>query len=354
MIRKSYHFSFPPPSSLRLLINAGDTEEDKATKQRELRQHSTVVLGLSKLVKKINTGSLHAAFFSSNLEPKFITRQILTLALNKKRTTILLVVPNLEELLDNVFGVKSYTFGLSVDGDLLRFEGVIDIAKTAASRFTIPVSNEKPEGKVESTVGDKRKKPQPLLTSIDFDSLYLKCPGNGKKAWTPSGSTELVVARPDKSTNTAKQWTDFISLNDADSDAESTAAENITDLTEERNQLKAILMSSAKLIPSTKEEQDEEMDCDEEKVEETKKRVSNNSIFLRPEETSGNQWAGLLKPDQVAAGVKKLQKKKKKKEQLLKRKESKEDIATFQPMKIHKIQPNPNKTKKLKKKKNKK
>lgn len=343
-----------------MLIKPTDHEEDKTATQKELRKNTTVVLGLSRLVQKINSGSLHAAFFSSNLEPKFITRQILTLALNKRPTTLLLVVPNLEDLLDNVFGVKSYSFGLSLDGDLERFADIIDIAKIAASRFAIPVGNGKPSGKVEATVSERRKKPEPLLTKIDFDSLYLKSPGNGKKAWTPSAPTESVGPTIDKSANpgkVVKQWTDFISLNDAALDADTTVMDNITDLTEERNQLKAILLSSAKLVPSTMD-QDEEMDCDvveEEKVEVTKERVSKNSIFLKPEETSGNQWAGLLKPGQVATGVLKLQKKKKKnKESLIKRKESNKDAATFLPMKIHKIQPNPNKSKKMKKKKNKK
>lgn len=331
-------------------------EGNEKVSKKEWLKSSNILLGLSSLVQKITDGKLVAAAFSNNLEPRFITRQIMTLAMHKRPGIMLVVVPNLEDLLENLLGIKSYTLGITEDSTKDQLSALCETFKEISSRFPTPVksknSKQKPTDEVTVKI-PKRKKAEPLVASIDFDRLYLKKPTEaGKKAWTPSASHESMEEEGDATDkNKVKQWSDFISLkDDGDQEADNKEPE---DLDEERVRLKALLLSSG-LQPSTTNdliqnvaESDEAMECDsEDKSKEP--AVKKESIFLRPEETSGNQWGSLLKPENLQLNLSKQQKRKEKRQRRKEKKVDK-DAVPFHPMKVHKVQPNPQKVKKAKK-----
>lgn len=280
----------------------------------------------------------------------------MTLALTKNPETRLLVVPNLEEIMQSTFGIKSYTFGITKDGPSAEdLTPVCDVLKEISSRFPPPVKvkyAEKGQAAVNTHVDTKKmsKKPVPLVSSIDFDALYLKRSTEpGKKAWTPSNVSQSTHSKDKSSMEKAKskQWSDFISLNDDLNDDEETDSPAPTDLDEERIRLRELLLSTN---PSTKEEP---MECDNDEEpgsEDAEEKPTKGSIFLRPEETSGNQWASLLKPENITTNLNKQQKRKEKRQRRKEKKTGNQDgHPTFHPMKVHKIQPNPMKIKKKKK-----
>lgn len=341
------------PPLLPSLLPVGMSDEEALVKKKELLKHPNIILGLSSLVEKINQGQLYAAAFSANLEPKFITRQIMTLALSKRPNMLLLIVPNLEELLDSVFNIKSYTFGMTTEDN--EFTANCCAAfKEISARFPNPVKVKYSRQRVVTAPVSKqiRKKPQPLLLSIDFDALYLKRTESGGKAWTPTlqrSQQSKTKAKNEK--EVVKQWSDFISLDDDDHHAgeESTAS---GDLNEERVRLKALLLSSiAPMAPessSSHQADDDAMECDEEDA------TPASDVFLKPEETSGNQWASLLKPENLTMVLNKQQKRKEKRQRRKENSKAASTAVPFHPMKVHKVQPNPMKIKKKKIKKAKK
>lgn len=332
-------------------------------------KHPNIVLGLATLVQKITNGELSAAVFSSNLEPRFITRQIMTLAFNKHPEIRLLIVPNLELLLEKIFGIKSYTCGITFEEPAKEeIVSLLEVIKAVSVRFRNPMrvkylrNNQNNKAPIVEEVA-KTKKPEPLLLSIDFDSLYLKRTDGNKKAWTPSTINNSKDKESDNeavSDQKKKKWSDFISLDDDLKGADDGEEEMKVDLDEEQERLKSLLLGTSGIVsinenPMECEENTETDDDDGEDKKDNLKQepIKTQSVFLKPEETSGNQWGSLLKPENVVRNLNKQQKRQEKR-QRRKEKKNKEgggdgEGLKFHPMKINKIQPNPMKVKKNKK-----
>lgn len=282
----------------------------------------------------------------------------MTLALSKDSDTVLLVVSNLEELMESVFGIKSYTFGIKksdVNGEIVN--SICNTIKEISARFPTPVkikySERIPKAAPDAPLKGKHKKRKAelLLASVDFDSLYLKRADPHKNAWQPTNSTRSAESERNPKTTVKKQWSDFICLDNSGAahDVDDVARDfQPGDLDEERVRLKALLLSAA-IMPKLETADEDAMECDDDGVEEDGDEKAPPSIFLRPEETSGNQWASLLKPENITTALNKQQKRKEKRQRNKEKRAKKGDVP-FQPMKVHKIQPNPSKVKKGKKK----
>lgn len=258
--------------------------------------------------------------------------------------------------MESVFGIKSYTFGIKkagCSGEIVN--SICNTIKEISARFPTPVKikyTERAPKTAPESGKHKKKKAQPLLSSFDFDSLYLKRADPHKNAWEPTNSTKSKQSERNPKLTVKKQWSDFICLDNsgADHDDVDDVARKFQpgDLDEERVRLKALLLSSA-IMPKMEKGAEEAMECDDDDgVEEGEDEKGLPSIFLRPEETSGNQWASLLKPENITKALNKQQKRKEKKQRNKEKKAKKEDVP-FHPMKVHKIQPNPSKVKKGKK-----
>lgn len=269
---------------------------------------------MSQIVRKINSRELHAAVFSDTMEPKFVTKQLIALALDKNPKITLAIVSNLETIMEGLFGKRSITFGILNSENLEEFSNVIDTIATNHPAPILQLKNNKsgdaPAPKVIRT------KPTKLFTVTPeaLSHFYLKRNDPRKPAWEPKMEVSVEnaeVIQPE----VPKQWTDFISFDGTSSSASQSQGND-------KDRLKSILFSTPSSISASKSvltSTEEAMDVKEEPMSSTRKSTTteNNSRKL----LKGNR-------DQLS--------------------------TTFLPMKIHKVQPNPKKVKKKNKRKSKK
>lgn len=285
-----------------------------------------MIFGLPKLAAMLNDGDLRAAVFSENIEPKFVTRQLLSLAMNKNPEIVLTIVPNLEDLIGTIFGIKSCALGITRNGNLDGISGIFEILSTISPRASNVVA--KSVSKSELIVPNSVRKPTGLSNNpVDFcSSIYLKRKEAKMPAWLPPAALETIapvvpISKP------KSQWSDFISVDDDEMEIE----EN-----DDKDRLKTILFSTSVppiIKPSRISKDIHSTECGA-------GSSAQSVIFVTPAERNIFTEINVQKSSN-----------KKGKKKVVKPKYSGNLEPSFIAMKVHKVQPDPKKIKRAKKNK---
>ncbi|CAD7089285.1 unnamed protein product [Hermetia illucens] len=274
-------------------------------------------IGLSKIVREINRNTDVYFFLSTDIKPKFVATQIINLTLSKHKSCKVLCVPNLKALTKFLFGIESIAFGYRSGQCPLVEKWITD---TQASSFPVSERILRYYSQSMNSVDNKNIK-EPIRKNINkpedvvhVESLFLKRKTNSQRAFTPQSADNSKPLELDQLEPEPAEWADFISLS---------------------------------VKPKSKVEQMEIDGDDEDDIELEKRKLSDTIKKFFSKSSNGKVEKGTPDPGSGVQPNGKRHKKSKKHKKLPNESSHFEYVG----LTVNRIQPNPDKLKKKKKKK---
>lgn len=165
----------------------------------------SVKMGINSVLRALKHKKSNSVLLSTSIQPKFITTQILTLAISRNTKISILLVPKLESIIEKITGISCLTIALINQEENNSYTQLNDWIVNTSKEHQIPevlVSKYTPRKFVEP-----EKKMEVDEPDIDFNDLYLVKSDDKTREFLPGNVTIAVKPKSD--------WSDFISLNDS-------------------------------------------------------------------------------------------------------------------------------------------
>lgn len=162
-------------------------------------------MGINSVLRALKHKKTNTVLLSTSIQPKFITTQILTLAISRNTEIRILLVPKLETIIQKIIGISCLTIALINQEENNSYTQLNDWIVNISKEYKIPeilISKYTPKKYVEP-----EKKMEVDEPDIDFNDLYLIKSNDKNRAFIPGNVTFAVNRKSD--------WSDFISLGDS-------------------------------------------------------------------------------------------------------------------------------------------
>lgn len=164
----------------------------------------SITIGINSVLRALKHKKTNYVLLSTSIQPKFITTQILTLAISRNSEIKILLVPKLESILQKITGLYCLTIALINQQESNSYTELIDWIVNSSKDHEIPeilINKYAPKKYVEP-----EKKMEVDELKINFSDFYLIKSNDKRREFIPS---DVTLAKP------KSDWSDFISLSDS-------------------------------------------------------------------------------------------------------------------------------------------
>lgn len=162
-------------------------------------------MGINSVLRALKHKKTNSVLLSTSIQPKFITTQILTLAISRNTEINILLVPKLELIIQKVTGISCLTIALSNKEEINSFTELNDWIINTSKDHKIP------EILINKYLPKKYVAPEKKMevdeSKLNFSDLYLIKSDEKKREFIPGNVTPTVKSKSD--------WSDFISLSES-------------------------------------------------------------------------------------------------------------------------------------------
>lgn len=163
-----------------------------------------IKIGTNSLLRALKHKKTNCVLLSTSIQPKFITTQILTLAISRNSEINILLVPKLESIVQKITGLPCLTIALINQQESNSYTELNDWIVNTSKQHEVP------EILINKYAFNKYVEPEKKMKfdepKINFSDLYLIKSNEKKREFIP-GDVTFVKPKSD--------WTDFISLSDS-------------------------------------------------------------------------------------------------------------------------------------------
>lgn len=172
-------------------------------------------MGINSVLRALKHKKTNCVLLSTSIQPKFITTQILTLAISRNTEINILLVPKLELIIQKITGLSCLTIALSNKVESNSYTKLNDWIINTSKEHRIPEILINKYAPPKKYVGFE-KKMEVDESKLNFSNLYLLKSDEKKREFIPGDVTLTVKSK--------SSWSDFISLNDSVNDSKNSSS----------------------------------------------------------------------------------------------------------------------------------